>query len=259
MPVPPDPPSGPGGRQPDPEPAARAAASGDEPGGTSGDADSGTSGDAGSGTSGDARPDTSGASRRERRSAGGSRQDRRPAPARSRSRRAVLIGAVALIVVIVAVMIFMAVNQRGDAPEPPAPVTTTLSQPTPVGEPIDVSGDSPLAQGIPQVVLDHVLTAQEEDDQAYPNHGALEGWFLTYSAPGSDIEVHLLQWEEGEEAAAFVDDLMAQPPGFAEGEGRRSGDVAVEGEPVGRYEIGVLSEQDEPATPSTDRKSVVEG
>jgi len=167
----------------------------------------------------------------------------------------VLIGAVALIVVIVAVVIFMVVNQRGDAPEPPAPVTTTLSQPTPVGEPIDVSGDSPLAQGIPQVVLDHVLTAQEEDDQAYPNHGALEGWFLTYSAPGSDIEVHLLQWEEGEEAAAFVDDLMAQPPGFAEGEGRRSGDVAVEGEPVGRYEIGVLSEQDEPATPSTPAES----
>ena len=38
---------------------------------------------------------------------------------------------------------------------------------------------------------------------------------------------------------------------LADGEGRRSGDVAVEGESVGRYEIGVLSGAEEPGPVST--------
>ena len=191
----------------------------------------------------------------------GSRRARRRDAAKSGAggkRRVLLIGAIVLVVVIAAVVIVMVTKQRQTETQPPPPVTTTLPQPTAAGEPIDVSGDSPLAQAIPQVVVDHVLTAQEADEQAFADNGAIEAWHLTYSAPGSDIRVHLLQWEEAEDAAAYIDEFFAEPGVLVDGEGRRSGDVAVDGQPVGRYEIGVLSDQDQPAAPSTPEPSDAE-
>src|SRR5699024_2736059 len=117
--------------------------------------------------------------------------------------------------------------------------------------PVEVDDSTPLSAALPEVVLDHVLTAQSEDEQAYAQYDALEGWHLTYSAPGSDIEVHVLQWESADDAADYVEGVLTDRYDLADGQGRRSGDVAVDGEPVGRYEIGVLSGEDEPEPAST--------
>lgn len=166
--------------------------------------------------------------------------------------RGLVIGAVVAVLVVAAVVIYL-VTQQEDRPEAqvPDPVTTTLPVPTPAGEPIEVDEATALSAALPEAVLDHVLTSQSEDEQAYDEHDALEGWHLTYTAPGSDIDLHVLQWESAEDAAAYVEDVLSDRYGFVDGQGRRSGDVVVDGEAVGRYEIGVLSEQDEPAEAST--------
>lgn len=174
-----------------------------------------------------------------------------------RRRRVLLIVAAMFLLVVAAIVTYALVSegQQGQAePEIPDPITTTLPAPTPEGDPIELDGAGPLIQALPTVVLDHVLTSAEVDEDAYSDHRALEGWLLAYSAPGSDIEVHVLQWEHAEEAAAFAEDVVAAQE-VADGEGRRSGDVAVEGESVGRYEIGVLAggeEASEPSTPADD-------
>lgn len=172
---------------------------------------------------------------------------------RSSGRRVLLIVAVAFVLVVALIVVYTLVSDRqGGQAEPvtPDPITTTLAPPTPVGEPIELGGDSPLARALPDVVLDHVLRAQEPDADAFADHRALEGWLLTYSAPGSDIDVHVLQWPDAADAVAFTEDVVAQQD-LADGEGRRSGDVAVQGESAGRYEIGVLTDADEPEPVST--------
>ncbi|MGC0271950.1 hypothetical protein ACO0LV_03010 [Pseudactinotalea sp. Z1739] len=170
-----------------------------------------------------------------------------------RGRVLLIVVIVALVVVAAIVTVLLIQNQRQSQAEPevPDPVTTTLPTPTPAGDPMEVSEDSQLVQALPTTVLDHVLTELAADQDAFAEHEALEGWFLTYSAPGSDIEVHVLQWESADEAAAHAEDVASGPEGLSDGEGRRSGDVAVQGESVGRYEIGVLAGEQQPAEPST--------
>lgn len=172
-------------------------------------------------------------------------------PGRRRTLLIVVIVAVIGVAAIVTVLLIQNQRQSQAEPEVPDPVTTTLPAPTPAGEPVEVSEQSPLVQALPTTVLDHVLTELAADQGAFADHEALEGWFLTYSAPGSDIEVHVLQWESAAEAAAYVEDVASSPEGLADGEGRRSGDVAVQGESVGRYEIGVLAGEQETVEPST--------
>ena len=172
----------------------------------------------------------------------------------SRKPRVVIIAAIAFIAVVAIVVAVVLINRSNSEPasepERPDPITTTLPAPTPQGEPIELSGDTELSQALP-VVLDHVLTAQSRDAEAFVHHRALEGWHLTYSAPGSDIDVYVLQWETRAQANEFFEGGIWGPNAFADGDGRRSGDVAVEGESVGLYEIGVLTEFEEPSDPST--------
>jgi len=179
-----------------------------------------------------------------------------------RTRRIVLIAALVLMLLVAGLIVYNVAAPERPRPPVPAATTTTLPPPTPAGEPIEVTGEGPLVEALPTVVLDHVLSAQEPDEEAYSQHQALEAWFLTYSAPGSDIHLHVLQWEDAEEALDFAADLVSNTEGFDDGagedEGRRSGDVVVEGETVGTYEISAVTGVEQPESPSTPAPSDAE-
>lgn len=171
-----------------------------------------------------------------------------------RVRRPVVVVAALFVLALVGLFVYFLLRPdpvEPEAPPTPDPITTTLAVPTPEGEPIEVDTSTALSAELPDVVLDHVLTAQEADEDAVNDLRAFEAWQLTYSAPGSDIQVQVVQWHDEDEAADHLDELTAEPVGWVDGQGRRSGDVAVEGEAVGRYEIGGLDDADDPEPAST--------
>lgn len=171
-----------------------------------------------------------------------------------RVRRPVVVVAALFVLAVVAVSAYLLVRpDRGETEEPPVPdpTTTTLAVPTPEAEPIEAETPTALSAALPDVVLDHVLTSQEADEDTVTDLGAFEVWQLTYSAPGSDVQLQVVQWHDEDEAAEHLDELTAEPVEWVDGQGRRSGDVAVEGESVGRYEIGAVQEAEESDPPST--------
>lgn len=176
----------------------------------------------------------------------------KPAP-RFIRRPIVIIGALVLLALVgvIGYLVVGAGAEEAEEPQTPDPITTTLPVPSPAADPIEQDTSTALAQELPDVVLDHVLTAQEAQENEAADLGAFEVWALRYSAPGSDIEVQVLQWHDAEEAEQHLDELTEEPVGWVEGQGRRSGDVAVAGEAVGRYEIGAIQDAEQPEAPST--------
>lgn len=169
----------------------------------------------------------------------------------SKSRLWALLGASALVLAVVVVAVRVLTPEPPPPPPTPDPITTTLELPGPLGDPIEISEPTELAGAMPRTVFDHVLTSAQQDPDVFGDHRALEGWDLTYSAAGSDVQLQVLQWPTAEEAHAYAEEVLADPALLADGDGRRSGDVAVDGEVVGRYDIGVLSDPGEPTEPST--------
>lgn len=171
-----------------------------------------------------------------------------------RVRRPIVVVAAVFVLALVGFAVYMLLRPdpvEPEAPPTPDPITTTLSVPTPEGEGIEPDTSTTLSEALPEEVLDHVLTAQDVDEETVSDLRAFEAWELTYSAPGSDIQVQVVQWHDEDEAEEHLDELTVEPVGWADGEGRRSGDVAVEGEAVGRYEIGGLQDTEDLEPPST--------
>ncbi|MET4225034.1 hypothetical protein [Oerskovia enterophila] len=170
-----------------------------------------------------------------------SRHGRAPSSAVYARRRLVALGVLlALLAGVVgfAALVWPGFARAGEA-EAPAEVTVTEAPPTPTIEPVERSASTEFAEVLPDTVLQFALRSEALTD-AYGDAGAIEGHELTYADSEGDaastVTVLAGQWGDGDEAEVAYDELL-EAAVAAGGEPTTTGDVEVDGKPVGTYAV----------------------
>lgn len=133
--------------------------------------------------------------------------------------------------VIVVVALLLTQNRGGMEPLTVETTTVVIPPPTPDEDPIERDTSTPLLAALPDSVLQYAVSEQVEAE-AMLDLDALEGWQLTYSAGDDRIVLQVGQWPTTEEATEAATTLLGEVP---ESAATVSGDVVVDGEPVGTF------------------------
>lgn len=175
-----------------------------------------------------------------------SRHVRTPSPAVYARRRLVVL--VALVVLVSGVVAFAAFVwpgfAAGDEVREPDEVVVTTAPPTPTIDPVERTATTDLAKALPGAVLQFALRSEAESD-VYADAGAIEGHELSYAdseGEGATVVTVLAgQWGDDDEATAAYDELL-EAAVAAGGEATSTGEVTVDGEPMGTYAITPVAE-----------------
>jgi len=170
-----------------------------------------------------------------------SRHHRAPSSAVYARRR--LVALVLLVAVTGAIIAFAALVWPGfaagggvDEDKQPGEVTVTAPPATPTIAPVERTATTELAKSLPASVLRLALRAEAPTD-AHADAGAIEGHELTYADAEGDgatvVTVLVGQWGTDDEAQGAYEDLLAA----AGAEPTSTGEVEVDGEPVGTYAV----------------------
>jgi hypothetical protein len=162
----------------------------------------------------------------------------RPSPEVFRRRRVVVASAAGLLVVAVAALTaFVWPGYALPEPLPTPTVTVTPPPPTPTIAPAERTGEqTALTTALPDTVLrfaqqgiENLATWQDEND-------ATESWTVTYAdgtgEGAATITLQVGQWATPEAATSFAEAQVK-----AAGAASKTGDVLVDGEPVGTYAL----------------------